>query len=514
MTPRAAVPRRLGHVALLALSLAAAAVVCFQRIGDPPLGFHPTRQYRSALLARRFYLERDRSAPAWQRELATHNANEIYEFPLLQYVAALGYEVVGREDLAVPRAISALGWLAAGVLIFMTARRLAGDDGALASAGFFLLVPFGVDASRAFQPDGLMVALLVCTYLALLAYGDRGGGWRLAGVVASGGMTTLLKPMALFQIVAGFVAVWYFRRRRGEDASVLHLTVFAAGVFAIGGSFYAYQWVTASTLASVWQQVFLPHLLFTFTFWKGWLAQIWKVAGFLASVAAILGVAVLPKGAARAMLVGLTAGYAAFGLVFSYTTFTHDYYHMQLLPLVAVALAPMAEVCSKRLRGSARCSAIPTDLVLATLFVAAVLDASTLSWYRRRHVDFSAEVATYREVGHLVGHRADNVLLANYYAYPLRYYGELGGTYWPLSFDARFATLAGLPSESARARLEAIRETTKARYFVVTDLPEFRRQPELEHLLASDFTVRAETDHFIIYDLDAPRHHPDPTPGP
>ena len=514
MTPTVAVPRRLGHAALLALVLAAAAIVRFERIGEPPLGFHPTRQYRSALLARRFYLERDRSAPAWRRQLAAHNADEIYEFPFLQYVAALGYEVVGREDLTVPRAISALAWLAAGVLVFMTARRLAGDDGALASAAFFLLVPFGVDASRAFQPDGLMVALLVCTYLALLAYGERGGGWRLAGVVISGGLATLLKPMAIFQIVAGFLAVWYFRRRRNKDASVLHLTAFVVGVFAIGGSFYAYQWLTASTLASVWAQVFLPHLLFTFAFWKGWLAQIWKVVGFLASAAAILGVAVLAKGAARAMLVGLTAGYAAFGLVFSYTTFTHDYYHMQLLPLVAVALAPIAERCSTKLRGSARCAAIPTELVLATLFVAAVLDASTLSWYRRRNVDFSAEVATYREVGGLVGHRSDNVLLANYYAYPLRYYGELGGTYWPLSFDARFATLAGLPSESARARLAAIRETTNARYFVVTDLPELRGQPELEHLLASDFTVRAATDRYVIYDLEAPRHHPDPATGP
>ena len=62
--------RRLGRLATLAVVFVAAAVVRFDHIGEPPLDFHPTRQYRSALLARRFYLEHNPSVSAWQRVLA------------------------------------------------------------------------------------------------------------------------------------------------------------------------------------------------------------------------------------------------------------------------------------------------------------------------------------------------------------------------------------------------------------------------------------------------------------
>ncbi len=453
MSVRVVPLRRLGGLAALPVVFVAAAVIRFDHIGDRPLDFHPTRQYRSALLARRFYLEHNPSVPAWRRALAVHNADETYEFPVLQYVAALGYRAVGGEDLRIPRAISVLAWLVGGVLVYVTARRFATSDGATVAAAFFLLVPFGVDASRAFHPDGVMVTLLVVTYLALLEYGDRGGGWRLLGAAASGGLATLVKPMAVFQVVGGFLAVWYVRRRRHGGGGVLQLATFAMVVLALGGLYYLYELFNASTLAGVAQQVFLPHLLLTFTFWKGWLAQIWKTVGFLAPVAAMLGFLALAKGVARSMLGGLAMGYVAFGLCFSYTTFTHDYYHLQLIPLVAIALAPLVDRCAGQLRAARLIVAAPTGVVLGVVLVAAVLDISTLSYYRQRGASFASEVATYRDVGRLVGHGSKNVLLANYYAYPLRYYGELGGTYWPLSFDARFSRLAGLPQESAQDRL-------------------------------------------------------------
>jgi 4-amino-4-deoxy-L-arabinose transferase-like glycosyltransferase len=512
MSVRAAPLPRLGGLATLAVVFIAAAVVRFDHIGDPPLDFHPTRQYRSALLARRFYVEHNPSVPAWQRALAVHNADETYEFPLLQCVAALGYRAVGGEDLRIPRAISVLAWLVGGLLVYVTARRFATGDGATVATAFFLLVPFGVDASRAFHPDGIMVALLVLTYLALLEYGKRGGGWRLLGAAASGGLATLVKPVAIFQVVGGFLAVWYLRRRHRGDGGLLQLAAFAVGVLALGGLYYMYEWLHAGTLAGVAQQIFLPRLLLTFTFWKGWLAQVWKVVGFLAPAAAVLGFVALPKGVARSMVGGLAAGYLVFGLCFSYTTFTHDYYHLQLIPLVAVALAPLVDRCAGRLRSAPFFASAPTGLVLGVVFVAAVLDISTLSYYRKRGVSFDSEVAAYREVGRVVGHGSKNVLLANYYAYPLRYYGELGGTYWPLSFDARFSRLAGLPQESARERLAAVRAQTGARYFVVTDLPELRAQPDLDRLLATGFAVFASTDRYVIYDLEAPRRVS--TPGP
>ena len=300
--------RRYGHLVVLGLVFAAGLVVRLYDIGVPPLDFHPTRQYRAALLARRYFLENDTSVPAWRRSLAAHNAEETYEFPLLQYASALGYRLSGGEDLRIPRTVSVLAWLIGGVLVYRTARRLASRDGAVAAVAFFLLVPFGVEASRAFHPDALMVTLLALTYLTLLRYGDRGGTWALLAATLSGGLATLVKPMAVFQVAGGFLAVWYARRRRRDEGGMVQALVFATGVFAIGGLYYLYEWFSAPTLTGVAQQVFLPHLMLSVAFWKGWLAQIWKVVGFLAPAAAALGSVALPKGVARAMLGGPAGG--------------------------------------------------------------------------------------------------------------------------------------------------------------------------------------------------------------
>jgi hypothetical protein len=494
--------RRFTHIAVLFLVFASASAVRIFRLGEPPLDFHPTRQFLSALQARRIYLEHIPSVPEWRRVLAVENGSQRYEFPLLQSLAAIGYRLHGGETLVIPRLISVLAWLLGGVLAYRTARRLASPSGALVATAFFLLCPFGVAASRSFQPDPLMVTFLILSYLTLLRYGERGDAWSLLAAAASGGLATLVKPMAVFQVVGGFVAVWAVRRRRAGGATLLTLAAFATVVIAVGGIYYLYGWFSASDLSGLAQQDFLPHLLLTGAFWKGWLAQIWKVVGFVASMGAVLGFVVMPKEVPRALLGGLAGGYAAYVLVFNYTGFTHDYYHLQLIPLVALALAPLADRLIVRLRGFRISAGVSGEALLAILFVAAVLDIAVLSYYRERSASFEGEAATYHEVGELVGHGTKNVLLANYYAFPLKFYGEIGGTYWSHSFDARHEAMMGLPTHGAEERLKTIVAGGEARYFIVTNLPEFHSQPDLERILATNFAVLAATGRYVIYDLE------------
>jgi len=408
--------------------------------------------------------------------------------------------------------LSVLAWLLGGVFIYKTARRLATRDGALAATAFFLLFPFGVAASRAFHPDALMVALLALSWLTLLRYGEEGGGWLLLAAAFSCAFATLVKPMAVFQVVGGFLAVWYGRRRHGEG-QFLHVAAFAFVVAAVSAPYYLLGFLSGPTLAGVAHQSFLPHLLLTFAFWKGWLAQIWKIVGFVAPIAALIGYSMLPAGAARRLLLGAGCGYVAFALCFSYPAFTHDYYHLQLVPLVALGLAPLGSWAANRFREGHLPARLPANAALAAVFVIAVLDLGTFSYYRERETSFGGEASTYKKVGELVGHGTKNILMANYYAYPLKYYGEIDGIYWPLSFDFRQAGLMGLKEPTAAARLAALCAKTDLRYFIITDLPELHGQPDLERLLATKFPLLAASDQYLVYDLEGSAHDTKPLPA-
>jgi len=66
------------------------------------------------------------------------------------------------------------------------------------------------------------------------------------------------------------------------------------------------------------------------------------VVGHLALAGALLGVLLLRRTGARALVVGLFFGYAAYVMLLTYPGFTHDYYHLQLIPIVALGLAQSA----------------------------------------------------------------------------------------------------------------------------------------------------------------------------
>jgi hypothetical protein len=68
-------------------------------IDEPPVDFHPTRQYHSAIMARGYYFEALGSAPEWKRDLAILNKQKetIIEPPIMELMASFAYRAVGGE---------------------------------------------------------------------------------------------------------------------------------------------------------------------------------------------------------------------------------------------------------------------------------------------------------------------------------------------------------------------------------------------------------------------------------
>jgi hypothetical protein len=99
------------HLMLVApLIVAVGFLIRLPHLEDPPLRFHPTRQYRSAIIARGFYAPRMTHLSPQESAAIREAARRMpaIEPPVMEHVAAWAYRLLGREDLRLPRLISIL----------------------------------------------------------------------------------------------------------------------------------------------------------------------------------------------------------------------------------------------------------------------------------------------------------------------------------------------------------------------------------------------------------------------
>ena len=87
---------------------------------DPPADFHPTRQFRGAIIARSIYYQLLPDADPQQQALATDLQADFEEFepPILNGAVALGYLILGQEALWLARLIVSLIWCLGGLALF------------------------------------------------------------------------------------------------------------------------------------------------------------------------------------------------------------------------------------------------------------------------------------------------------------------------------------------------------------------------------------------------------------
>jgi hypothetical protein len=171
------------RTALVVLFLAAFTIRLYH-INDPLLEFHVARQYRSAVIARGLYLPYNTSMPEWAREIAALNAEQgTLEPPIVETLAVYAYRLLDGERLWVGRAISIAGWLLGGIALFLISCRMSSSMGTLVALSVFLLAPFGVLASRSFQPDALMIGFTTVAILQIIRFAESPKSRRLCAAI-------------------------------------------------------------------------------------------------------------------------------------------------------------------------------------------------------------------------------------------------------------------------------------------------------------------------------------------
>ncbi|HEY57841.1 MAG TPA: hypothetical protein G4O04_04795 [Anaerolineae bacterium] len=474
---------------------------------DPPLDFHPTRQLMGAIQARALYYHWASDIPPDKVALADRAAARVgeYEPPVVPGLAALTYLALGREQVWVVRLYNALFWLASALAVYGLARRMAGEVGALMGMAYFLFLPFAVKASRSFQPDPLMSALIALTAFAAYRWVEaERPRWRQALTVGVlGGLAVLVKAFAVYE-AAGLLAalvLWRWRWRFWRQGQVWLAAFFVlapVGVYLVlRGESQAQRYFEQWTLS-------LSYLWFKPTFYLHWGYTLHKLFGLpfvLLALSAL--VFATPKG--RALLLGWGAGYVVFGFSVPYLIYSHNYYSLSATPLVAVAMALPLQRLWEAMRNFSwgRWALIVGGVLLSGFWL--------LTTYRDlRDADYRHEPAYWAALAAQLPTDGPLIALTQDYGYRLAYYG-------PFVIDALWPPRGEFALRQMRGRkvdmlVEFQRRTEGMDYFLVTAMGQWEHQPTLRELLEEHYPLIAQGDGYLLFDLRHPKIPLSPQP--
>ena len=491
---------------LLVAAFAGALVVRLMGVADSPLIFHPTRQFLGLRVAQAEYLAGRPGVPAAVRTAVQLNARAAPQLEprFLETAVVAGYRLFGGERVWLGGTISSLLWvLLGGTCLFLIARRLASDLAAAVAVGFYLFLPYAISASRTFQPDPAMVAFMLAALLAIVRHHDKPTIARLVSAAALSATAILIKPTVVFVTVGAMAALAVDRGgfRRGllqrQTLALFVLTVLPATVFYVQGI------VAGTATASNAGTSFIPELFGQAAYWKGWLEKTNEAVGTVFVLAAALSLVVARKTEARRVIGGLLAGYLVYGLVFNYHIHTHDYYSLQLIPIVALGLGLVSDAAICRVHRMELGRPVRIVGTVAVVFLGVSVLYRDLKFALLRAEPSPATVAAQsRTIGELVSHSTRTVMLAPAYGWPLGYYGSISGSSWPSAAEGDFRALRLLGKEVPSPR-QLLDRTIRAgaEWFIVTNMDELHRQPALKPLLDSRARLAGSGDGFLIYDL-------------
>lgn len=463
---------------------------------DLPLDFHSTRQMLSALKARGMYYQTLTDVPAEARTFAIQQwkIRASVEPEFFEHIVAFTYQFTG-EKLWIARLYSSMFWMIGAGFLFLLARKLTSTDGALASTAFYLFLPYAVSASRSFQPDPLMVMLIIIFCWAVYEWAEHPTSYKWAMTAGLfGGFAIFIKLVAAFFVIGAGLGAMF--GRGSLRAALKQPQVYVMSVIGIlpGAAYVIYGVWIAGYLGQKFSGRFIPSLFLSPSYYLGWVAMLNLVIGGIVLMIALFGLFFYEQGKRRFML-GLWAGYALFGIYFNYHISTHDYYSLLLIPIVALSLAPLAELFLGQL---ARLAATRWTRLSAFCLLFFGIFASLLNTRSQMNsVDYRPEAQMWAEISQKV----DGYNLAGLtqdYGSRIAYWGWRNITSWPTYGDLIYHDKLRNTQPDFEEQFANI--AAKKDLFVVTDFNDLNRQPSLKHKL-DGYPIFAEGEGYVIYDL-------------
>ena len=471
--------------------LALGGVLRLLDLTDPPLDFQPSRQLRNSLVARDIYYSMLPSATAEQKELASSFARSVgqYEPPVIESIVATTFLVTGGENFIAARIWESLFWLAAGIALFDLMRRAVSPWAAVVAIAFYFVLPFSVQASRSFQPDPLMTAAFVAGIYFLYRWSEE-QTWKwaiLTGVFF--GFATFVKIVIAFFVGAAAISLVLFTLKKDFWKSK-QVWVMAAIMVVPAFLFYILLNQGRSTEYFFAWTVTLIKLITSADFYSKWLAFVGSIFGLTMIFLSLAG-ALIATPRLRWLLVSLWVGYVLYGLTLPFQMFTHSYYHIQLIPIIALGLASALNPLIESVAGQGQVGRVGVIALIVVVI-------GYQSWVARSVLiaeDFHHEPAFWKQVGDAIPANTDVIALTQDYGYRLMLFGWRKVSLWPLSTGLSEARGGNTDVAGNFADLTAGKE-----YFLVTAQGQFDKQPELKKIL-SQYPIAAQGEGYVLFDL-------------
>jgi hypothetical protein len=489
---------RFSQIVALVLLLGLGLSIRLYDLTDLPLDFHPTRQLLSALKARGMYYETLTNVPSDEREFAIEQwkIRAAVEPEFFERIVSFTYQFTG-EQLWIARIYASLFWVIGAVFLFMIARQLTSVDGALVTVAFYLFAPYAVIASRSFQPDPLMVMLIIIFWWAVCKWMDQPDSYKWAVIAGLfGGFAIYVKFVAAFFVIGGGLGAILRRESVFQTLRRPQLYMMTALGILPGAGYVVYGVWIAGYLGQQFGGRFIPSLFLSSSYYLGWIGMLNIVIGSMALMIALISLFFL-ENEKRRFLLGLWTGYFLFGIYFNYHVSSHDYYSLPLIPIVALSLAPLADVFFAQLTNLAA-----TQHVRIVAICILLLGVFASLWNTRaemKSVDFRPEVRMWVEIGGKIGDK-NTAGLTQDYSSRLSYWGWKSIVSWPTYGDLLYHD--DLRGAQKNFDQQFVIVTRSKELFLVTDFEELNRQPLLKEKL-SGYPIFAQGDGYIIYNLNS-----------
>jgi len=276
-------------------------------------------------------------------------------------------------------------------------------------------------------------------------------------------------------------------------------------------------WVSAAIMATIpglyylelmqgSASAYLQGWVFSFTnllldpwFYIRWAAALQRTV-LLPFVLVSLSGLFLTRGLPRVLLIGLWLGYLFIGLSVPSVIISHDYYQSILVPIVAISLAPLADLVARRLARAG-------NVVRYGSIIAAMATITISSWVSIDTVldkDYRREIKGWIQMGEEIPQESRLIGLTHDYNTRLRYYGWTSVTQWRHLTD--FEMVALMEDDHSVEEMEMVtefkRQITEYDYFIVTLIGELEKQPQIQDILFSTYDYY-EGKGYILFDLNS-----------